>query len=160
MSSPMEVCKSDMTRCAIEWQPSEAAFSVWPPKTERASQGKRPYSVSAVPDRMMLSESYTLMGLGARSTTTRSCLLGSVSMGTLAHTGWSFVAICAICLQVAPINASGLLGRQPAKSGSTTQLEPTPPRRFELPESIIPSLLLVEGAIDSQIGKVGVSGQS
>jgi hypothetical protein len=124
MSSPMEVCKSDMIRCAlaIEWQPSEAAFSVWPPKTERASQGKRPYSVSAVPvpDRMMLS--YTLMGLGARSTTTRSCLLGSVSMGTLAHTGWSFVAICAICLQVAPINASatGLLGRQPAKSGSTT----------------------------------------
>jgi hypothetical protein len=37
---------------------------------------------------MMLS--YTLMGLSARSTT-RSYLLGSVSMGTLAHTGWSFV---------------------------------------------------------------------
>jgi hypothetical protein len=51
----------------------------------------------------------------------RSYLLGSVSMGTLAHTGtgWSFVL--AICL--APINASGfkLLGRQPAKSG---ELEP------------------------------------
>ena len=33
---------------------------------------------------------------------------------------------------------------------------------FELPESIIPCLLLVEGAIASQIGnlKVGVSGQS
>jgi hypothetical protein len=41
--------------------------------------------------------------------------------------------ICAICL--APINASasGLLGRQPAKSGCTTQLEPTLPRRFEVP---------------------------
>ncbi len=57
----MEVCKSDMIRCkifcAIECQPSEAAFDVWPPKTERASQGKRPYSVPAVPvpDRMMLS---------------------------------------------------------------------------------------------------------
>ncbi len=40
----MEVCKSDMISCAIEWQPSEAAFDVWPPnlKTERASQGKRP----------------------------------------------------------------------------------------------------------------------
>jgi hypothetical protein len=47
-SSPMdsEVCKSaDMLSCAIEWQPSEAAFDVWPPKTERASQGKRPRSV-------------------------------------------------------------------------------------------------------------------
>ena len=63
MSSPMEleVCKSDMIRCAIEWQPraSEAAFNVWPPKTERASQGKRPHHDSvpgpAVPDRMMLS---------------------------------------------------------------------------------------------------------
>jgi hypothetical protein len=35
----MEVCKSDMMSCAIEcqWQPSEAAFDVWPPKTERAS---------------------------------------------------------------------------------------------------------------------------
>ena len=53
----MEVCKSDMISCAIEWQPSEAAVDVWPPKTERASQGKRPlaYSVPAVPDRMMLS---------------------------------------------------------------------------------------------------------
>ena len=58
----MEVCKSDMilVSCAIEWQPFEAAFDVWPPKTERASQGKRPYSVPAMPDRMMLS--YTLMG--------------------------------------------------------------------------------------------------
>ena len=61
----MEVCKSDMISCAIEWQPSEAAFDVWPPKTlllktERASQGKRPHSVAAVPDRMMLS--YTLAG--------------------------------------------------------------------------------------------------
>ena len=37
----MEVCKSDMISCAIKWQPSEAAFDVWPPKTERASQGKR-----------------------------------------------------------------------------------------------------------------------
>ena len=33
------VYKSDMISCAIEWQPSEAAFDVWPPKTERASQG-------------------------------------------------------------------------------------------------------------------------
>jgi hypothetical protein len=34
--------------------------------------------------------------------------------------------------------------------------------KLELPESIIPWLLLVEGAIASQIGKVGVtvSGQS
>ena len=53
--------------CAIEWQPSEAAFdvTVWPrPKTERASQGKlctkRPYSVPAMPDRMMFL--YTQMG--------------------------------------------------------------------------------------------------
>jgi hypothetical protein len=46
----MEVCKSDMilVSCAIEWQPFEAAFDVWPPKTERASQGKRPYSVPAM----------------------------------------------------------------------------------------------------------------
>ena len=36
---------------------------------------------------MMLS--YTLMGLSARSTL-GSYLLGSVAMGTLAHTGWSF----------------------------------------------------------------------
>jgi hypothetical protein len=35
MSSPMEVCKSDMISCAIERRPSEAAFDVWPPKTER-----------------------------------------------------------------------------------------------------------------------------
>ena len=59
----MEVCKSDMISCAIEWQPSEAAFDVWPPKAERASQGKRPYSDPAMPDsrglRMMLS--YTLI---------------------------------------------------------------------------------------------------
>ena len=46
----MEVCKSDMISCAIEWQPSEAAFDVWPLMTERASQGKRPYSVPAMPD--------------------------------------------------------------------------------------------------------------
>jgi hypothetical protein len=41
---------------------------------------------------MMLSYTPGLMGLSARSTT-RSYLLGSVSMGTLAHTGcqWSFV---------------------------------------------------------------------
>ena len=48
MSSPMEVCKSgDMISCAIEWQPSEAAFDLWPLRvtTERASQAKRPYSV-------------------------------------------------------------------------------------------------------------------
>ena len=85
----MEAYKPDMISCAIEWQPSEAAFDVWPPKTlaERANQGKRPYSVPAVPDRMMLS---SLMGLSAR-TTTGSYLHGSVSMGTLAHTGWSFV---------------------------------------------------------------------
>ncbi len=58
--------------------------------TERASQGKRPYSVPAMPDEMMLS--YTLMGLSARSTL-RSYLFRSVAMGTLAHTGWpgSFV---------------------------------------------------------------------
>jgi hypothetical protein len=44
MSSPMplEVRKSDVISCAIESQPSEAAFDVWPPKTESASQGKRP----------------------------------------------------------------------------------------------------------------------
>jgi hypothetical protein len=61
----MEVCKSDMISCAIEWQPSEAAFDVWPLMTERASQpeGKRPYSVAAMPDEMMLS--YTLMELSA-----------------------------------------------------------------------------------------------
>jgi hypothetical protein len=42
----------------------------------------------------MLSYTLSLMGLSARNTTTRSesCLLGSVDlMGTLAHTGWSFV---------------------------------------------------------------------
>ena len=61
----MEVCKSDMISCAIEWQPSEAAFDVWPLMTERASQGKRPYSVPgpALPDGMMLSYTVTLMGL-------------------------------------------------------------------------------------------------
>ena len=70
----MEVCKSDMISCAIEWQlePSEAAFDVWPLMTERASQGNRvklnrlgPYSASvpAMPDEMMLSGSYTLMGV-------------------------------------------------------------------------------------------------
>ena len=80
MSAPMEVCKSDMIRsgCAIEWQPSEAAcLQAFKTLAERASQGKRPYSVPAVPNRMMLS--YTLMGFSARSTTTRSYLLGSVS---------------------------------------------------------------------------------
>ncbi len=41
---------------------------VWPLMTERASQGNRPYSVPAMPYEMMLSESYTLMGLSARST--------------------------------------------------------------------------------------------
>ena len=41
-----------------------------------------------MPDEMMLS--CTLMGLSARSTL-RSYLFGSVAMGTLAHTGWSFV---------------------------------------------------------------------
>ena len=47
----MEVCKSDMISCAIEWQPSEAAaFDAWLLMTERASQGNRPYSVPAVPD--------------------------------------------------------------------------------------------------------------
>ena len=38
----MEVCKSDrdMISCAIEWQPSEAAFDVWPPKTERQLEAR------------------------------------------------------------------------------------------------------------------------
>ena len=61
----MEAYKPDMISCAIEWQPSEAAFDVWPLMTERASHGKRPYSVNAMPDEMMLP--YTLMGLSARS---------------------------------------------------------------------------------------------
>ncbi len=62
----MEVCKSDMISCAIEWQPFEAAFDVWPLMTCRegkchTSHGKRPYSVTgtvpAMPDinEMMLS---------------------------------------------------------------------------------------------------------
>jgi hypothetical protein len=74
MSSPMEVCKSDMISCAVEWQPSEAASAfdvpVWPlmtRRTERASQGKRPYSVPEMPDQDEMVLSYTLMGLSARS---------------------------------------------------------------------------------------------
>ncbi len=36
----MEVRKSDMISCAIEWQPSEAAFNVWPPLEDREPEGK------------------------------------------------------------------------------------------------------------------------
>ncbi len=52
---PVEVCKSDMISCAIECQPSEAAFDVWPPKTERASQGKRPFLESVFFDQATLN---------------------------------------------------------------------------------------------------------
>ena len=135
----MEVCKSDMISCAIEWQPSEAAFDVWPLMTERASQGKRPYSVPAMPDEMMLS--YTLMGLSARSTL-RSYKFVRVSRD--GHTRPHGVVFRAICL--APIDASGVLGRLPAKSG---ELEPSAPNRFELPESIILCHLLVKAVIAS-----------
>ncbi len=75
----MEVCKSDMISCAVEWQPSEAAFDVRPLMTERASQGKRPCSVPAVPDHDEMMLSYTLMGLSARSAL-GSYLLGSIAM--------------------------------------------------------------------------------
>jgi hypothetical protein len=71
----------------------------------------------------------SLMGLSAR-TTTRSYLLGSVSMGTLAHTGWSFVPsalsdkvlLPLVPCHFAPINDSGLLGRLRADSLRTVDL--------------------------------------
>jgi hypothetical protein len=50
----------------------------------------------------MLSYTLTRMGLSARSTT-RSCLLGSVSMGTLAHTGWSFKFVPSALRQSMPV---------------------------------------------------------
>jgi hypothetical protein len=116
--------------------------------TERASvhtsQGNRPYSVPAMPDEMMLS--YTLMGLSAARSTLalRSYLLGSVAMGTQsAHSptrrGCAGVVFRAICL--APIDASGVLGRLPAKSG---ELEPSVPNRFELRPVPSPSPLAAE----------------
>jgi hypothetical protein len=103
------------------------------------------------------------MGLSARSTT-RSYLLGSVSWARAQHTRLHGVVFCAICLAPLAINASGLLGRQPAKSGSSLRQRSQAgcQVRTARAESIIPCLLLVEGAIASQIGKVchGVSGQS
>jgi hypothetical protein len=88
----MEVCKSEMISCAIEWQPSEAARlrSTCGRPRQRGQASLRASDHILTPQRLMPVLSYTLMGLSARSTT-RSYLLGSVSMGTLAHTGWSFV---------------------------------------------------------------------
>jgi hypothetical protein len=37
----MEVCKSDMISCAIEWQPFEAAFDVWPLMTCREGKPRQ-----------------------------------------------------------------------------------------------------------------------
>jgi hypothetical protein len=49
----MEVGKSDMISCAIEWQPSEAAFDVWPEDSLREGKpGQATIFCPPQPDRM------------------------------------------------------------------------------------------------------------
>ncbi len=47
----MEVCKSDMISCAIEWQPSEAAFNVWPPLEDREPDSESNLKPAGLPVR-------------------------------------------------------------------------------------------------------------
>jgi hypothetical protein len=69
---------------------------------------------------------------------------------TLAYTGWSFVP-SALRKSMPVACSAGSLSSALRK----VDLASMPPRRFELPESIIPCLLLVEGAIASHLDRKG-----